>query len=84
MFVRVKGKTVQAYVTHARIDGAAAMLRDTDFTVDTIIRHVGYRSSTSFVAAFRARTGMNPARYRHVAREEQTARQRRAQEELQE
>lgn len=83
-FSRIHGKSLQAYVAHARVDAAAALLRDTNHTVLAIMHRVGYQSSGSFSQVFRARTGYAPATYRNVAREAQEARRQLAQDGLQE
>lgn len=82
MFRMAHGMTVQAYVTKARMDVAAELLRDTDLTVDTIFRRVGYISSSGFVKSFIATYRRTPSLYRGQARataKRATAREARSQ-----
>ncbi len=50
------------------MDLAAIRLRDTDDTVDTIARSVGYTSVFAFSRAFRRARGEAPGQYRRSAR----------------
>jgi len=68
MFRMAHGVTVQTYVTKTRMDVAAELLRDTDATVDTIMRRVGYGSSSGFVKTFMACYRRTPTLYRGHAR----------------
>lgn len=69
MFRMMHGVTIQTYVTKARMDVAAGLLRDTDQTVETIMRQVGYDSKNGFIRSFKAcYGGRTPALYRGHAR----------------
>jgi len=68
MFRMAHGVTVQTYVTKTRMAVAAELLRDTNATVDTIMRRVGYSSSSGFVKIFMACYRRTPTLYRGQAR----------------
>lgn len=51
------------------MDLAAIRLRDTDDTVDTIARAVGYTSVFAFSRAFRRARGQAPGQYRRSSRQ---------------
>jgi AraC-like DNA-binding protein len=58
-FLAVAGETPGSYLTRWRMDLAALRLRDTDNTLDTIARSVGYTS----VYAFSRARAQAPGRY---------------------
>lgn len=62
------GRTPGDYLTRWRMDLAAIRLRDTNDTVDTIARSVGYTSVFAFSRAFRRVRGEAPGQYRHSTR----------------
>lgn len=68
MFRMMHGVTIQTYVTKARMDVAAGLLRDTDQTIETIMRQVGYESKNGFVKSFKQCYDQTPSRYRGHAR----------------
>jgi AraC-like DNA-binding protein len=57
------GQTPAAYLTGWRMDLAAQRLRDTDDTVGTIGRSLGYTSEYAFNRAFTRARGIRPGRY---------------------
>ena len=63
------GESPGGYLTRWRMDLAAIRLRDTDDTLDTIARSVGYTSVYAFSRAFSRARGQAPGHYRHTARE---------------
>lgn len=84
MFRRIMGLPLNAYVTNARMDHAAELLRDTNLTVIAIMHRVGYESTSAFATTFRGRTGLGPREYRDRSRLDAETRRRTAQEGLQE
>jgi AraC-like DNA-binding protein len=67
-FRAVAGETPGNYLTRWRMDLAAVRLRDTDDTLDTIARSVGYTSVYAFSRAFRRARQHSPGRYRTAVR----------------
>ncbi|MFB6723490.1 cupin domain-containing protein [Kribbella sp. NPDC056345] len=67
-FVATTGQAPGAYLTQWRMDLAARRLRDTDDTLDTVARSVGYTSAYAFSRAFSRARGQAPGRYRVTAR----------------
>jgi AraC-like DNA-binding protein len=63
-FVQEVGESPLAYLTRWRIDLAARRLRDTDESVESIARSVGYTSEYAFNRAFARHRGDPPGRYR--------------------
>jgi AraC-like DNA-binding protein len=57
------GQTPAAYLTGWRMDPAAQRWRDTDDTVGTIGRSLGYTSEYAFNRAFTRARGIPPGRY---------------------
>ncbi len=68
-FRETTGRTPGDYLTQWRMDLAAVRLRDTDDTVDTIARSVGYTSVYAFSRAFRRARSQAPGQYRTSTRE---------------
>jgi AraC-like DNA-binding protein len=62
------GATPAAYLTRWRMDLAAQRLRDTDDTVGTIARSLGYTSEYAFNRAFTRARHIPPGRYRTQSR----------------
>ncbi|MTD52680.1 AraC family transcriptional regulator [Amycolatopsis pithecellobii] len=67
-FLAVAGETPGSYLTKWRMDLAAVRLRDTDDTLESVARAVGYTSVYAFSRAFRRARGQAPGRYRSDAR----------------
>ncbi len=67
-FVGTTGRAPGAYLTQWRTDLAARRLRDTDDTLETIARSVGYGSGRAFSRAFSEIRGQSPGRFRVEAR----------------
>ncbi|MCX2734135.1 AraC family transcriptional regulator [Saccharopolyspora sp. NFXS83] len=63
-FLLTAGEAPGGYLTRWRMDLAATRLRDTDDTLDTIARSVGYTSVHAFSRAFSRTRGRAPGRYR--------------------
>jgi AraC-like DNA-binding protein len=67
-FSEAVGEPPLAYLTRWRMHLAAARLKHTNDTVETIAYQVGYRSEHAFNRAFARNRGHPPGRYRHLAR----------------
>lgn len=65
-FVAETGSTPAAFVSRARVDRAAALLKQTDWPQEKIARESGFRSVDAFQRAFARQTGATPERYRHA------------------
>lgn len=66
-FGALVGATPIGYLTEWRMTVAAELLRDTDRTVASIAREVGYENEFAFSAAFRRVKGAPPSRFRRAA-----------------
>ena len=64
-FRRVFGESPHQYLLTRRLERAAALLRDTDWSVTRICHSVGWTSVGSFTTSFRRIHGMTPGEYRH-------------------
>ncbi|SHE98207.1 AraC family transcriptional regulator [Streptoalloteichus hindustanus] len=62
------GEPPMAYLTDWRLALAADLLRETDATVDSIARKVGYSTAFALSVAFKRRRGMTPTEHRVAAR----------------
>jgi AraC-like DNA-binding protein len=63
-FTDLVGTPPMAYLTAWRIDMAADLLVNSDATVDSVARQVGYGSAFALSTAFRRIRGISPQRYR--------------------
>jgi AraC-like DNA-binding protein len=63
-FTDLVGTPPMAYLTRWRIDLAADLLIETDATIDTIARQVGYGSAFALSAAFKRTRGISPQHHR--------------------
>jgi AraC-like DNA-binding protein len=63
-FRRTFGQTPHRYLLTRRLERAAALLRNTDWTVAAICMHVGLRSVGSFTSSFTRAFGLTPTAYR--------------------
>ncbi|MFQ6399052.1 AraC family transcriptional regulator [Nocardia sp. KC 131] len=66
-FTATVGEPPLAYVTRWRMLTAARLLRDTDSSLSTIARKVGYTSEFAFAKAFKREYGQAPGQYRRAA-----------------
>ncbi|SMX87794.1 AraC-type DNA-binding protein [Brevibacterium aurantiacum] len=64
VFSETFGKTPLAYLTMLRVEKMAALLRESDQTVETIARRVGWQNRGRASEAFREYTGLTPSEYR--------------------
>lgn len=58
------GKSFVEILTEHRIEEAKRLLRETEWSVAAIARHIGLKSSTYFIRLFAAETGYSPHNYR--------------------
>ncbi|MBB4934743.1 AraC-like DNA-binding protein [Lipingzhangella halophila] len=63
-FTDLVGMPPMAYLTGWRIDLAAELLVESDATIDTVARQVGYGSAFALSAAFKRARGISPQRHR--------------------
>ncbi|WP_018723748.1 AraC family transcriptional regulator [Salinispora fenicalii] len=64
---RKTGRTVTQWITQRRMQQARLLLAETDLTVGTISRRVGYPDTSYFSKRFRARHGVTPTQWRDGA-----------------
>lgn len=67
-FTAAVGEPPMTYLTSWRITLAADLLRETDHTVETIARKVGYANSFALSVAFKRLRGTRPSDHRKVVR----------------
>jgi AraC-like DNA-binding protein len=63
-FRRTFGESPYVYLLTRRLERAAALLRNTDYTVTEICLEVGLRGVGSFTTSFKRMYGMTPTAYR--------------------
>lgn len=63
-FTDLVGMPPMAYLTGWRIDLASDLLMESDDTIDTVARQVGYGSAFALSAAFKRARGISPQRHR--------------------
>lgn len=63
-FREVTGRSAMSYVSHWRMSVACQRLRDSDDSLETIAKTVGYQDLASFSRAFKSIVGQSPARWR--------------------
>lgn len=66
-FTGLVGTPPMAYLTGWRLDLAADLLLESDATLDSVARHVGYGSAFALSAAFKRSRGVSPQQHRHEA-----------------
>jgi transcriptional regulator GlxA family with amidase domain len=64
-FTALVGEPPMSYLTGWRIDSAANLLRETDHTVGTIARKVGYANAFALSVAFKRLRGTRPSDHRN-------------------
>jgi AraC-like DNA-binding protein len=65
-FGTVVGRPPMSYLIGWRLGRGARLLRETDATLATIARQVGYSTEFAFSAAFRREYGVSPGRFRRT------------------
>ena len=63
-FKKYTGKTFSCYLTESRLQRAAALLRETEKSVEEILSLCGFSGRTRFFAQFSATFGTTPLQYR--------------------
>jgi transcriptional regulator GlxA family with amidase domain len=66
-FTALVGEAPMAYLTGWRITLAADLLRETNQTVESIARRVGYANAFALSVAFKRLRGTNPTAHRRAA-----------------
>ncbi|PZS19604.1 MAG: AraC family transcriptional regulator [Pseudonocardiales bacterium] len=66
-FTALLGEPPMSYLTDWRIALAADLLRETDATVESIARQVGYANAFALSVAFKRVRGLSPSRHRALA-----------------
>jgi len=67
----VRRETGQSFVeilTEYRIEETKRLLRETDWSIAAIARHVGFKSSNYFITLFGRRVGCSPGEYRNSSK----------------
>jgi len=67
-FKESTGLSPHAWLRQQRLEQAMNMLRDTDASIESVARELGYASQTAFAAAFRRLTGETPSDWRRRMR----------------
>jgi AraC family transcriptional regulator len=67
-FKESTGLSPHAWLRQHRLEQAMNMLRDTDTSIESVARELGYASQTAFAAAFRKLTGETPSDWRRRRR----------------
>ncbi|WP_128376406.1 AraC family transcriptional regulator [Streptomyces cavernae] len=65
-FTTVVGQPPMSYLISWRLGLGARLLRETDATLATIAREIGYSTEFAFSAAFRREYGISPSRFRRA------------------
>lgn len=64
LFLNYTGKTIMQYVNYARIELAAALLRDTTIPISEVTERTGFSDYAYFSKTFRKQKGLSPRNYR--------------------
>jgi AraC-like DNA-binding protein len=65
-FTTVVGQPPMSYLISWRLSRGARLLRETDASLATIARQVGYSTEFAFAGAFRREYGVSPGRFRRT------------------
>ena len=68
-FKRSTGSNISTYVEELRMERAKVLLRETNFTIAEISERVGYRSSSTFIEAFKRHAATTPGKWRKANRQ---------------
>lgn len=71
IFKKGMGTSFTAYATGLKLKEAERLLLGSDTSVTEIAEHVGFSTVAYFIASFRARYGITPAKYRKLLRDKQ-------------
>lgn len=64
LFLDYTGQTIMQYVNHARIELAAALLRDTTIPISEVMERTGFTDYAYFSKTFRKQKELSPRNYR--------------------
>ena len=64
LFKQKTGKTIALYLKQIRLESARRMLTDTNLSVETIARRVGFENTKYFYTLFKNEFGVSPSNYR--------------------
>lgn len=67
---KATGRNVSDYITEIRMEYAHELLKDTDYSIQTIADMVGYTQASSFVSKFKKYYFITPAEYRKKVKRE--------------
>ena len=70
-FRKKTGQSVLQFITFERLNGAKALLLESDLSVSEIALSVGYNDYSYFTRLFKKELGMTPLAYRKKFRENQ-------------
>ena len=66
-FTSVVGRPPMTYLRDTRLGNAARLLRESDASLASIARQIGYSTEFAFAGAFRREYGLSPGRFRHAS-----------------
>ena len=66
VFQSIKGMSLKQYMLQQKVELAKYMLVDTNDTVATIAKQLGYNDSYNFMKLFKKRVGLTPTEYRNT------------------
>lgn len=65
LFFKAYGMSPLEYITYLRISYASELLKNTNFSIESICYECGYRDPAYFCRVFRKSTGLSPSVYRN-------------------
>lgn len=66
LFKKSMGFSPYDYLLSVRLDKAKEMLKQTDYSVESIAYKTGFNSSSNFVYFFKKETGLSPLKFRNI------------------
>lgn len=66
LFKKYQGCSMASYLHHYRLERAAELLRETNFSVKSISEKVGYASTSHFIQNFKKMYGVTPEKFRQT------------------
>lgn len=73
LFPRYTGVTLKQYISEKRIDNAVILIRNTDMTINSIAKLIGYDDFSTFYRNFVSFTGLSPSQYKAKWRRDDSA-----------
>ena len=64
LFAKETGSNIKEFITHAKINTAQNMLKNSDFSYLDIALALGFSTQSAFISTFKKLTGMTPKEYR--------------------